>query len=153
MQGIKRKVVYVSLYETIAILLTGVVFYLLGFSVFDSWVASVAASGIAVLWNLVWNTLFEYWEARQVKKGRSTLRRIAHAVYLRECLIMCLAFRHRPCPLPTVRASSRSYKSSLFVKTVAIFSKILGTVHGGIGVRQQDRRAECFVAEECNTNG
>ncbi|HBT33309.1 MAG TPA: hypothetical protein DEB15_11005 [Pusillimonas sp.] len=90
MQGIKRKVVHVSLYETIAILLTGVVFYLLGFSVFDSWVASVAASGIAVLWNLVWNTLFEYWEARQVKKGRSTLRRIAHAVGFEGGLVVFL---------------------------------------------------------------
>jgi|TARA_R100001143_G_C3355493_1_gene132065 uncharacterized membrane protein len=90
MQGIKRKVVYVSLYETIAILLTGVVFYLLGFSVFDSWVASVAASGIAVLWNLVWNTIFEYWEARQVKKGRSTRRRIAHAIGFEGGLVLFL---------------------------------------------------------------
>jgi uncharacterized membrane protein len=90
MQGIKRKVVYVSLYETIAILLTGVVFYVLGFSVFDSWVASVAASGIAVLWNLVWNTLFEYWEARQVKKGRSTRRRIAHAIGFEGGLVLFL---------------------------------------------------------------
>ncbi|MAK56068.1 MAG: hypothetical protein CML17_09530 [Pusillimonas sp.] len=90
MQGIKRKVVYVSLYETIAILLTSVVFYLLGFSVFDSWVASVAASGIAVLWNLVWNTLFEFWESRQAKKGRSIRRRIVHAVGFEGGLVVFL---------------------------------------------------------------
>ncbi|MBC7203908.1 MAG: PACE efflux transporter [Pusillimonas sp.] len=90
MQGIKRKVVYVSLYESIAILCTSVVFYSMGFSVFDSWVVSVAASGIAVLWNLAWNTLFEYWEARQSKKGRSLRRRIVHALGFEGGLVVFL---------------------------------------------------------------
>jgi uncharacterized membrane protein len=90
MQGIKRKIVYVSLYESIAILCTSVVFYLMGFSVFDSWVVSVAASGIAVLWNLAWNTLFEYWEARQSKKGRSLRRRIVHALGFEGGLVVFL---------------------------------------------------------------
>lgn len=43
---------------------------------------SLAAFGacIAMLWLLVFNTIFEAWEARQTSKGRTTLRRIAHAV-------------------------------------------------------------------------
>ena len=37
-------------------------------------------SVIAVVWNLLFNTLFEAWESRQARRGRSLARRIAHAV-------------------------------------------------------------------------
>jgi uncharacterized membrane protein len=37
-------------------------------------------SAIAVVWNLTFNSFFERWEARQAVRGRSVLRRIAHAV-------------------------------------------------------------------------
>lgn len=90
MQGIKRKVVYVSLYEAIAIALTTTVFYLLGYSMSDAGVASVVASVIAVLWNLVWNTGFEFWESRQIRKGRSIARRIAHAIGFEGGLVVFL---------------------------------------------------------------
>jgi uncharacterized membrane protein len=40
----------------------------------------VATSVIAVVWNLVYNTLFERWEARQTVRGRSFQRRAAHAI-------------------------------------------------------------------------
>lgn len=29
---------------------------------------------IAMLWNLIYNTLFEYWESRQARRGRSVAR-------------------------------------------------------------------------------
>ncbi|MBC2770096.1 PACE efflux transporter [Pusillimonas minor] len=90
MQGIKRKVVYVSFYEAIAIALTTTVFYLLGYSMTDAGVASVVASVIAVLWNLVWNTGFEFWESRQIRKGRSIARRIAHAIGFEGGLVVFL---------------------------------------------------------------
>ena len=51
MQGLKRKVVYVSLFEC-----------------------------IAIVWNLLFNTLFERWEARQPVRGRSVRRRVLHAI-------------------------------------------------------------------------
>ena len=35
---------------------------------------------IAVIWNLVFNALFERWESRQAVRGRSVRRRIAHAI-------------------------------------------------------------------------
>jgi uncharacterized membrane protein len=41
---------------------------------------AVAASVIAIVWNVSFNTLFEKWEARQRVKGRSVLRRVVHAV-------------------------------------------------------------------------
>ena len=81
MQGIKRKIVYVSLFEGIAILastfgLSGMT----GHGMQDSGVVAVAASSIAIAWNLVFNTVFERWEARQAVRGRSVGRRIAHAI-------------------------------------------------------------------------
>lgn len=79
-QGPWRRVVFVTLYELIAIAVTT-----LGFMLFtDSGVAhasviSVVSSAIAVAWNLGFNALFERWESRQVKRGRSLARRAAHA--------------------------------------------------------------------------
>lgn len=81
MQGLRRKIVYVGLYELIAIVIssTGLAAGS-GASVQLAGVAAVASSVIAVVWNLAYNHLFERWEARQVVRGRSLGRRIAHAV-------------------------------------------------------------------------
>ncbi|MFP5467025.1 MAG: PACE efflux transporter [Gammaproteobacteria bacterium] len=81
MQGIRRKIVYVTLYELIAIAAsTAGLMLLSSSSVGHAGVAAVAASVIAVVWNFVFNTLFERWEARQAERGRSVWRRIAHAI-------------------------------------------------------------------------
>ena len=45
-----------------------------------SGVMAVAASAIAICWNLSFNYLFEQWESRQRVKGRSVLRRVVHAI-------------------------------------------------------------------------
>ncbi|WP_066267847.1 PACE efflux transporter [Hydrogenophaga palleronii] len=91
MQGIKRKVVYITLYEIIAISMSTIGLALLsGSGMSHASVAAVAASAIAVVWNLVYNTLFERWEARQAKRGRSIARRVAHAVGFEGGLVITL---------------------------------------------------------------
>ncbi|HUH88497.1 MAG TPA: PACE efflux transporter [Pusillimonas sp.] len=91
MQGIKRKVVYVSLYELIAIAITSVgLAKLAGQELGHAGIAAIASSAIAVVWNLTYNTLFEYWEARQAVRGRSVLRRMAHAAGFELGLVMML---------------------------------------------------------------
>lgn len=81
MQGIKRKVVYIGLFELIAIAVTTV-----GFSWFSgqgaerAGVVAVLTSTVAVAWNLAYNTAFEKWESRQTVRGRSFKRRVAHAL-------------------------------------------------------------------------
>ena len=80
MQGLQRKLVYVSLFETIAIVLTSLMLIALGHDLFHSGTVSVVVSVIAVVWNLTWNTGFEFWEARQSVRGRSLRRRTVHAV-------------------------------------------------------------------------
>lgn len=88
MQGFKRKVVYVVAYEAIAVTVCS-----LGFVAFSdtslpvAGALSFATSIIAALWNFIFNTLFEAWEARQVKRGRSLLRRVVHALVFESVLI------------------------------------------------------------------
>jgi uncharacterized membrane protein len=91
MQGIQRKIVYVSLYELFAVAISSAGLALLSDSgLGHASVAAVAASAIAVVWNLVYNTLFERWEARQAVKGRGVARRIAHALGFEAGLVVML---------------------------------------------------------------
>ena len=90
MQGWKRRVVYVSLYEGIAITLTAAVLAALGHGPMDSLVASVGASVLAVTWNLIFNAMFESWERRQAVKGRSIRRRVAHAIGFEGGLVLSM---------------------------------------------------------------
>ncbi|MCJ0765496.1 PACE efflux transporter [Variovorax terrae] len=91
MQGIKRKVVYVALYEAIAIAVCSVALAAAsGQGVAHASVLSAAASAVAVAWNLVFNHLFEAWEARQAVRGRSLGRRVAHAIGFEGGLVLFL---------------------------------------------------------------
>ena len=91
MQGIKRRIVYVALYEAIAIACTTA--GLAGLAHHDAGAASIAAvlaSATAVAWNVIYNTLFEAWEAKQARGGRSLLRRIVHAVGFEGGLVLAI---------------------------------------------------------------
>ena len=91
LQGVRRKIVYISLYELIAIVIasTGLAAGA-DASLERAGAMAVASSVIAVVWNLVYNTLFERWEARQTVRGRSLRRRIAHAVGFEGGLVFTL---------------------------------------------------------------
>jgi len=81
MQGIRRRVVYVTLYEAIAIVVaSGGLAAMSGQSLGHSGVLAAMASAVAVVWNVGFNHAFEAWEARQAVRGRSFLRRAAHAI-------------------------------------------------------------------------
>ena len=81
MQGFQRRVVYITLYEGIAIVAASAGLALMtDAGLGHSGMLAVGASVIAVIWNLVFNALFERWESRQAVRGRSVRRRIAHAI-------------------------------------------------------------------------
>ena len=81
MQGWKRRIVYVSAYEGIAIVVTGLgVAALYGVGPAHAGVLSVLSSAVAMIWNVVFNMAFEAWEARRAANGRSFGVRVAHAV-------------------------------------------------------------------------
>jgi uncharacterized membrane protein len=91
MQGIKRKVIYATLFELIAVALTSSLLMLMaGHDAGHAGVAAVASSVIALLWNLVYNTLFEAWETRQPTRGRGWMRRAAHAIGFEGGLVVIL---------------------------------------------------------------
>lgn len=91
LQGPWRRVVYISLYEVLAIALAGLGLMLMsGESLLASGALATATSAVAVVWNLVFNSLFERWEARQPVKGRSVQRRVAHAVVFETGLVLML---------------------------------------------------------------
>ena len=72
---------YIGLYEAVAIALAGWgLMVMSGKSPLESGTLAIATSVVAVVWNLVFNTYFERWEARQATAGRSVKRRVLHAV-------------------------------------------------------------------------
>lgn len=81
MQGIKRRIVYVTLFEGLAIVCSSVGLALVaGQELALAGAVAVTASVIAVVWNMLYNSLFERWEARQTVRTRGLGRRILHAV-------------------------------------------------------------------------
>ena len=91
LRGRRRRVIYVALYELIAIAAaTAGLALVAGQSAGHSGVVAVAASAIAIVWNIVFNWAFERWEARQSVKGRSLRRRIAHAIGFEGGLVFIL---------------------------------------------------------------
>ncbi len=81
MQGAKRKVVYVGLYEFIAIVLSAILLEMMSNAgAAESLGLAIAASAVAIIWNLIFNSLFERWEASRKQQGRSLAVRILHAI-------------------------------------------------------------------------
>lgn len=81
---------YVICYELIAVALTALGLVVLGFGGGSSGAVAVAASTVAVVWNYLWNTLFEKWEQRQQSQTRTVARRIIHAVGFEGGLVVLL---------------------------------------------------------------
>jgi uncharacterized membrane protein len=74
-----RRVLQAVLYEVFAIAFVGPVLGLLFDKPQSSTLAlAVVMSTIALCWNYVFNAGFEWWESRQVVKGRSLVRRLLH---------------------------------------------------------------------------
>ena len=91
LQGAKRRVLYVALYELIAVVAATLgLAALSGQGMAHSGVVAVAASVIAVVWNVLFNALFERWESRQTQRGRTVARRIAHAIGFEGGLVLAL---------------------------------------------------------------
>lgn len=91
MQGIKRRIVYVTSFEAIAVAICTVAFSTISDkSLGHAGVLSVATSLVAILWNLTFTALFERWEKTQTVHGRSVKRRIVQAVLFEAGLVLML---------------------------------------------------------------
>ena len=81
---LKRRIVYVTVFELIAIIAsTFVLMKLSGGDAAESLPVAVMVSLAAVIWNFLYNTAFEAWERRKQVKKRTLLIRSAHALGLK----------------------------------------------------------------------
>ena len=81
MQGKARKIVQAILYEAIAVACVAPALELaFGAGMAQSTVLSVLMSGVAMSWNMLYNWVFERWEARQPQRKRTLLRRLLQQV-------------------------------------------------------------------------
>jgi len=81
MQGTKRKVVQALLYEFCAMCFVSPAIALaFDRSMSYSGILAVMMSSIAMSWNMLFNALFERWEARQASRERTLFRRLLHSV-------------------------------------------------------------------------
>lgn len=77
---IKRRLVYVTVFEVLGIVFaTLVLMALSGGDAQQSLPVAIIVSSAAVLWNFIYNTLFESWEARSQIKVRTLKIRVVHA--------------------------------------------------------------------------
>ncbi|HSI49822.1 MAG TPA: PACE efflux transporter [Ideonella sp.] len=90
LQGLRRRVLYVTIFEAGAIGANSLIMQALGHPMQAAGAVAVAASVAAVLWNALFNTLFERWEARQARRGRSFARRAVHALLFEGGLTLLL---------------------------------------------------------------
>ena len=89
MQGVKRKLVYVTAYEIIGMAISALGLALLsGHAPSSTGPLAVVITTIAVSWNFIYNYLFEWWESRQVSRTRTLKRRILHAVGFQLTLVV-----------------------------------------------------------------
>lgn len=89
MQGKLRKIVHASLFELVAIVIvtTGLRWFS-DKSTAETGGLAVSTSVVALLWNMVFNTLYERWESRQVDRRRTWRRRAVHALLFEAGLIL-----------------------------------------------------------------
>ncbi|AOE98343.1 MULTISPECIES: PACE efflux transporter [Serratia] len=91
MQGVKRKLVYVTAYEIIGMTISALGLALLsGHAPTSTGPLAVVITTIAVSWNFIYNYLFEWWESRQASRARTLKRRILHAVGFQLTLVVYL---------------------------------------------------------------
>ncbi|MFN0113855.1 MAG: PACE efflux transporter [Paracoccaceae bacterium] len=91
MTPVRRRIVYAVSYESIGVVLsTAILIALSGSGLFAAGTLSVAASAIALVWNVAFNSAFEAWERRQPRRGRPARLRVAHAVLYETGLTLIL---------------------------------------------------------------
>lgn len=78
---IKRRILYVTLFEIFAVMLTTFILVIIsGGDTQQSLILAIIIASTAVVWNFIYNTLFEYWERRKQINQRTFFIRSIHAI-------------------------------------------------------------------------
>lgn len=91
MQGWKRRIVYVVMFEVLGILVASSVLGMLsGASATASGLLGVMISTTGVIVNFLYNLGFEAWERRRAETTRTVARRVVHAIGFQVALVTFL---------------------------------------------------------------
>lgn len=91
MSPLTRKLTYAVSFEAFGILLaSGLLLVLSDASADQSLILSAVNASVALLWNLIFNALFERWEEHQPIKGRPRSLRALHALLFEAGLTVTL---------------------------------------------------------------
>lgn len=91
MQGWKRRIVYVVMFEVLGILVaSSVIGMLSGASATTSGLLGVMISTTGVIVNFLYNLGFEAWERRRAETTRTVARRVVHAIGFQVALVTFL---------------------------------------------------------------
>ncbi|WP_175915146.1 MULTISPECIES: PACE efflux transporter [unclassified Burkholderia] len=91
MQGWKRRIVYVVMFEVLGILVASSVLGMLsGASATTSGLLGVMISTTGVIVNFLYNLGFEAWERRRAETTRTVARRVVHAIGFQVALVTFL---------------------------------------------------------------
>lgn len=91
MQGPSRKILQAVLYESIAItVLSPSIAFIYGNGLAHAGALAVMLSASALLWNVLYNSIFEWWEARQPQRARTLGRRLLHSLGFEGGLVLLL---------------------------------------------------------------
>lgn len=76
-----RRILYATSFELGGVIMSTLLLLAMAeTSAGGSFLRSILASAVAMLWNLSFNAMFEAWETRQPTRGRNLARRISHAL-------------------------------------------------------------------------
>lgn len=91
MSPTRRKVLYAVSFEICGIVVAGLSLWAMSTSdVAHTFSLSALAAGVAMVWSVAFNSVFEVWEARQPQRGRTKIRRAAHAILFEGGLLAIL---------------------------------------------------------------
>ncbi len=86
-----RKILYAVSFESLGVAVaSGGLLVMSEASAYQSISLSILAASVALAWSFAFNSLFERWEARQMRRGRSLRRRSAHASLFEGGLVVIL---------------------------------------------------------------
>lgn len=91
MQGPSRKILQAILYESIAVaVLSPSISFIYDEGLAHAGALSLMLSVCALLWNVLFNYAFEFWEAHQLQRARTLGRRLLHSLGFEGGLVLLL---------------------------------------------------------------
>lgn len=87
-----RKIIYALSFETLGVAVASLTLLAMsGATASQSVALSMIGATVALGWSYVYNSLFEAWETRRQRRGRSWSQRILHALVFEAGLVVILA--------------------------------------------------------------